>query len=151
MPVEEFFLLLDDTVHLLVEGQQFLRVDHVVPPVVTAPATALAKTSDASLTLVGTRSQSILEVVPILLLLLFELLLIAKHPIILGWLLFPTASYRRHLRLTLLLPRTSSRCRYYVLPLRPLLLFRLPPVRGCPTRYILLLHRWFLLILSDRC
>lgn len=74
MPIKELFFLFYNSVNLLVERQKLLRV-HVL----RAPTMALREAASHPLAVVGARPECILQVVPILLLLLLQLLLFRHH------------------------------------------------------------------------
>lgn len=73
--VKEFFLFFYNSVDFFVESKEFLGVNHVLTGATSHPG--LAETALTPLPLIGTCSQGVFEVVPILLLFLFELLLVA--------------------------------------------------------------------------
>jgi hypothetical protein len=74
--VKEFLLFFYNSVDFFVESKELLGVNHVLTG--ATPHPWLTEATLAPLPLVGTCPQGVLEVVPILFLLLFELLLITK-------------------------------------------------------------------------
>jgi hypothetical protein len=74
--VKEFFLFFYNSVDFFVESKEFLGVNHMLTG--AASHARLAEATLTSLAFIGTSSQSVLKVVPILLLLLLELLLVTK-------------------------------------------------------------------------
>ena len=79
MPVEKFLLFLYNSVYFFMKSQQLLGVNHLLTATSSA---ALAETTD-TLAFVSTSSESVLEVVPIILLLLLKLFLVTQNRILL--------------------------------------------------------------------
>lgn len=90
--VKEFFLFFYNSVDFFVESKELLRVNHVF-----TRATSHSWLSEAPLTslaFIGTCSQGVLKVVPILLLFLLKLLLVTKLLIVRGYLILRWSKLR---------------------------------------------------------
>lgn len=134
--VKEFFLFFYNSVDFFVESKEFLGINHVLTRA-TAHA-RLAEPALTSLAFIGTGSQGVLKVVPVLLLFLLELffvtkLLIISGDLVLRWSQLGFAGGRRH----------------HVLPCRSFFLLFRGFICSCTLRNNLLL-RWLWLLLGLR-
>ena len=70
MPIKELFFLFDNSVNLLMKSEELLRVD-----ILSTTAMSLGEAASHAFAVIGACSKGVLEVVPVVLLLLLELLL----------------------------------------------------------------------------